>query len=72
MNFQKLEYRFLENLTLFHMVFKRNLYKEGLSNVKTKTMPRFAVNVFKETTINFYHDLICYFDLYSMGLRMFN
>ena len=68
MNFQKLEYRFLENLILFHMVFKRNLYEEEFSNVKTKTMPRFAVNFFKEATINFYHNLIYYFDLYSIGL----
>ena len=47
-NFEKLEYRFLENLMLFHLTFKRNLYEEAFSDVKTKTMPHFAVKVFSK------------------------
>ena len=34
---------------LFDLVYKRNLYEKAFCNVKTKTMPHFAVKYFQRS-----------------------
>ena len=54
---------------LFHLVFQQNLSEEVCSNVKTKTIPKFAVKVFQRSNNHFYDDLIYHLKhLYSIEL----
>ena len=53
-NFKKLEYLVLEDLMLFHLVFKQNFYEEAFTNVETKTIPHFAVKYFQRSNHSFF------------------